>query len=380
MSSSVLHPQTPERIVINLHGREREIELRLATMKDCPDIIGFRNRHYRTKRKPEYAIWEYATYEPDKTVFVLAHDMDRIVGTAATIPIYMQVGTESRLSGKVEQLFVLPPYRGTMLFKSSIRYLRSISTIRGIKFAWILTPKERLPSSIGARKFDDILVLRRPGNKLVDIISRLEDNIAISRRIGSAGKAILKNAFARNNRTVPYVQKKAGYEIKKELIDIDQIMRLYERLKSIHENAIAIKYDQRFLDWRVRGNPLLKYDEYQVQQGGELRAYAFVTMSKGVAHISDILSEDKYATSLLLHTILIDHIGKAGQFQFMGNRKDVLAQDLFDQLNHFGFSVDEKTSKLWNFGVVDLTHSAEERFFDIGNWHVTGLWTEGFLY
>ena len=380
MRGKNLDSETPRRIVIDLHGREREIELRLAAIEDYPDIIDFRNRHYRIKRKPEHGIWEYATYEPDKAVFLLAYDMDRIVGTAATIPIHMQVGTESCLCGKLEQLFILPPYRGTSLFMASIRYLSYISVRRGMKFVWILTPLSRLPNRMGARKFDDIQVLTRPGNMWVDTFSRLKDDATLWHRIGSAGKAILKNAFARNNRTVLYVQKKAGYEIRKELIDTDQIMGLCERLNSKHQNVVSIRRDQKYLDWRVRRHPFLKYDEYQVQEGGELRAYAFVTLSRGVAHISDILSEDKHATSLLLHTILTDHIGKAGRFRVLGNRKDVLAQDLFEQLNHFGFSVDEKAGKLWNFGIVDLTRNAEESFFDIGNWHVTGLWTEGFLY
>ncbi|MCX6654368.1 MAG: GNAT family N-acetyltransferase [Candidatus Bathyarchaeota archaeon] len=352
----------------------------MATIKDYPDIIDFRNRHYKTRRKPEHGIWEYAMYEPDKTVFLLAYEMDEVVATAATMPIYMQVGTEISLSGKIEQLFVVPRYRGSALFITCYRRLRQISASRGMKFLWIFTPLKGLPNRMGARSFEDIQVLTRPGNMWVDIVSRLQWDTTIWGRVGSSAKAILKNAFAGHNRTVPYIHKQAGYEIKKELIDIDQIMRLYERLKSIHENVISIRYDQKYLDWRVRGHPLLKYDEYQVQQGGELRAYAFVTLSKGVAHISDILSEDKYATSLLLHTILADYIGKAGRFQLMGNRKDVLAQDLFEQLNHFGFSVDKKTSKLWNLGVIDLTGNAEKDFHDIGNWHVTGLWTEGFLY
>lgn len=373
-------PQSPEEIVIDLRGQQKVIELRLATAKDYPDIIDFRNRHYETKRKPEHGIWEYATYEPDKTVFLLAHDTDGIVGTAATIPIYMQVGAESSLSGKVEQLFIVPRYRGSALFMSSYRQLLKISAIRGMKLLWILTPLKGLPNRMGARSFEDIQVLTRPGNMWVDIVSRLQWDTTIWGRIGSAGKAILKDAFMRNSRTVPYIHKQAGYEIKKELCNVDDIRRLYERLKSKHENVISIRYDQKYLDWRVRRHPSLKYEEYQVQQGGELRAYAFVTLSKGVAHISDVLSEDKYATSLLLHTILADYIGKAGRFQLMGNLKDVLAQDLFEQLNHFGFSVDKKTSKLWNFGVIDLTGKAEKHFYDIGKWHVTGLWTEGFLY
>ena len=105
-----------------------------------------------------------------------------------------------------------------------------------------------------------------------------------------------------------------------------------------------------------------------------LHAYALVAVFEGVASISELTSEDRYGTSLLLSTILKDYAKKVGRFYFLGNPKDFLAQDIFDQLHRFGFSLYSN----WNFGLRDLTGRRNEQIFDIRNWHVNGLWTEGY--
>ena len=175
---------------------------------------------------------------------------------------------------------------------------------------------------------------------------------------------------------MPQIEKQPGYEVKKGRIPDADLRGLCERVKSKNENAICIRYDQKFLSWRVREHPFLKYDEYQVFKAAKLRAYAFVTLFESVASISDLLSEDSYATSLLLSTIVKDYARKAQRFRFIGNPKDSLAQDLFDQLRQFGFSV--ATNLV--LSVRHKTGGKYEQIFDIRNWHVNGLWTEGYRY
>ncbi len=366
---------------------QRRIEFGLATLRDALDMVDFHNSHYGTRRRPEDWLWEYETCMPGKAVFAFAKDGDKLIATRAMIPIYMEVGTECVLSGKNESLLILPPYRGTTLLLELAGYVEKHSIDRGIQFLWGLGPLVKVPQKLGYTLYPDIQVWLRPGNIWADIVSRLRTNpygttTPLWRRIGSVGKLITQSSFMRirNSRTIPQIQKQAGYEIKKGEIDERSLKELYERVKSKHNNIVSLKYDQKYLRWRVREHPFLKYDEYQVYQGGKLRAYAFVVLFQGFASISDILSEDRYATSLLLYAILKDYAKKAGRFRFLGNPRDSLAQDVFDQLHQFGFSVDEKTSGSWNFTVKDLTGGKYEQIFDIRNWHITGLWTEGFLY
>jgi len=366
---------------------QRGIEFGLAASRDALDMANFHNSHYGTRRRPEDWLWEYQTYEPGKTVFAFARDGDKLIATKANMPVHMKVGTECVLSGKGESVLMLPPYRGTTLLPSLDEYLVKNSIDRGMQFVWGLGPVTKVAQKLGSTCYPDVQVWLRPGNIWVNIVARLQTHpygtpTPLWRRISSVGKVILQSLFMRtgNSKTIPQIQELAGYEIKKGEIDERCLQELLGRVTSEHSNIISLTYDQKYLRWRVREHPFLKYDEYQVHQGGKLRACAFVVLSQGFASISDFLSEDRHATSLLLHTILKDYAKKAGRFRFLGNPRDVLLQDVFDQLLQFGFSVDEKTRESWNLNVKDLTGGKYEQIFDIGNWHVSGLCTEGFLY
>ena len=383
--TSVMRTQTK-----HFPGSEPEqggIEFGLAASRDALEMVNFHNSHYGTRRRPEDWLWEYQTYEPGKTVFAFAKDGDKLIATKANMPVYMKVGTECVLSGKGESMLILPPYRGTTLLASLDEYLVKNSIDRGMQFSWGLGPVPKVSQKLGSTCYPDVQVWLRPGNIWVNIVTRLQTHpygtpTPLWRRIGSVGKLILRSLFMRtgNNKTIPHIQELAGYEIKKGEIDERCLQELLERLMSEHNNIISLTYDQKYLRWRVREHPFLKYDEYQAYQDGKLRAYALVVLFQGSASISEFLSEDTYATSLLLYTILKDCAKKAGRFRFLGNPRDVLAQDVFDQLRQFGFSVDRKTSESWNFVVKDLTGGKYKQVLDIRNWHLSGLCTEGFLY
>jgi len=379
--------QTQHRQSPSSEPEQRGIEFGLATSRDALDMVNFHNSHYGTRRRPEDWLWEYETYEPGKAVFAFAKDGDKLIATKANMPVYMKIGTECVLSGRGENVLILPPYRGTALLPSLDEYLVKNSIDRGMQFLWGLNAIPKVSQKLGFTSYPDVQVWLRPGNIWADIVSRLRTKrygikTSLWRRTGSVGKLILRSLFMRmrNSKTIPQIQELAGYEIKKGEIDDRCLRELLERLKSEHDNIISLTYDEKYLRWRVREHPFLKYDEYQAYQGGKLRACAFVVLFQGFASISELLSEDRYATSLLLHTILKDYAKRAGRFRFLANPRDPLAQDVFDQLHQFGFSVDRKTSESWNFVVKDLTGGKYKQVLDICNWHISGLCTEGFLY
>ena len=336
-------------------------------------MVNFHNAYYRTKRRPEHWLWEYQTYDPRSAVFAVGEDNGKVVATSGALPICMEVGTECVLASKSENFLCLPAYRLTGVMRNLVKYADENCIARGVQFKWGLGPAAKSLRKTSYALYPDIEVLTRPGNIWVDMVSRLQDNTPLWRRLGSIGKLILKS-FS-NYKRIPEVERRAGYEIRKGRIPGEDLKSLYDRIKSRNGNVICIKYDERFLSWRVRGHPFLKYDEYQVYEGGKMRAYAITTLFKGVVSISDILSEDGYATSVLLHTILRDYRG-AGRFRFMGNPKDYLAEGIFKELRRFGFSV----AMNWDLTVKDLAGTGDERLFDIRNWHINGLWSEGYLY
>lgn len=379
MSSTFLDPQTPKRISVDLHGRKREIELRLAKPEDALDMVDFHNSYYRDRnsRTPAGWIWEYYTYEPDLAIFAFAKDGDKVIGTQGIMPVYMEVSGRRVLAGKNENILVLAPYRRTSVMVSLVELVIERGLRNGGQFGWGFTPAEGLLKKYGASAHNDIQIWMRPGNIWVAAVSNFKKKTQLWRRIGSLVKVFIGHF---SSGKIPEIQRQPDYEIRRGLCDEHDIQELYERLKVKYQHLIFIRYDQKYFQWRIRGHPFLKYDEYQVYQGDQMRAYAFVLLSRGTLYISDLTSEDGHATAVLLTTILSDYSKKAGRFWFLGNRKDFLAQDVFEKLYQLGFSFDAKTSANWVFGVIDIVGDKDDLFFDMRNWHITGLWTEGFPY
>ncbi|MFC1894036.1 GNAT family N-acetyltransferase, partial [Chloroflexota bacterium] len=264
---------------------QQGIELRLATPADASDLVDFHNAYYGTNRKPEHWLWQYHTYEPDKAVFVFAQHNGRVVATAGRMPIYMEIGTEDVLTGKGENALCLPAYRGTGIMRSIFKYRDENCTARGIQFAWGLSPTvegakkmDRLYHQYTRQSVGRVQVLLRSGNIWLDMVARFQSSAPLWRRVGSVGKLILKSSLRTNGRTIPQIEKKRGYEVRKGRIPDGDLRGLSQRVKSKNENAICIRYDEKYLSWRIREHPFLKYDEYQVCQGAKLRAYAFVVL------------------------------------------------------------------------------------------------------
>lgn len=306
---------------------QRGIEFGFATSDDAAAMVNFHNAYYGTERKPEHWLWEYKTYKPDKSVFAFARDHERIIATQAIIPVYLEVGAELVLSGKSENSLLLPPYRGSGIMPSLYEHAVKNCIDRGIQFLWGFTAAAKLSKKFTYYPIAQIMM--RPGNIWIDAVSRLRDKSPLWRRIGSVGKLILKSAFKKHAYSGPNIQEKPRYEVKKgKMCDEKQLQSLYQRLKETYGNIIYIRLDREYLKWRVREHPFVKYDEYQVYQNRELCAYAFVAMFGGVAAVSDLTSEDTYATSILLKTIIKDYAKKAGRIQFLGNSEDLLAAHL----------------------------------------------------
>ncbi len=352
---------------------DKEIKFGLATSEDALEMVDFHNGYYRTKRKPEHWLWEYYGHLPHKSVAVFAKDGDRLIATQGMIPTYMEVGSGRFLTGKSESTLLLPSYRGSDIMPNLYEYAVENSVGRGTLKIWGFTDATKAFEKFRFTWYPDILMMVRPGNLSAGIVSRLTAKAPIWRKAGSTGMFLVFTLLKGRRRISP-IQELAGYELKKGRISQEHLHSFYERLKKKYKDIICISYSEEYLDWRIRQHPFIEYSEYGVYQGDELRAYAFVAWFERVASISDLTSEESGATSMLLRAILRDYGKQAGLFRFIGNPKAPLSQDLFNQLSQLGFS----TAGNWILVLRDLTGGKIKQIFDIRNWHINGLWTEGY--
>ncbi len=357
----------------HLNFKKNNIIFHLATSKQASDMVAFHNSYYGKSRSPKDWLWEYQGYDAKKAVSTFATDSDKIIATQGMLPIYMKVGTKTILSGKSESTLLIPAYRGTQLMQGLYEYAIENCIERKMKFIWGFTPAVQAFKNFGFKSYPDIRVMMRPCNLWVGIRLRLNNGSLPWRRIASIGKLMLRHFLFKKNLTVNQFHEKE-YKLRREIADEISLKALFDRLTKQHKKAIFIQYDQKYLKWRVRKHPFIKYIEYQVYCCSELKAFAIVALHMGVLSISDLTSEDENATSFLIHTILDDFSEKAGEIRCLLNTKDILSQGVLKQLCKSGFS----TSDTWNLVVRDLTNGDHEEIFDICNWHINGLWTEGY--
>jgi GNAT superfamily N-acetyltransferase len=360
---------------------QQNIDFGLATVEDAREMVDFHNRFYGhffgSVRDPEYWIWEFRSYEPEKSMFISARDEGKLIGTTGITAMYVDIGDKCVLAARGRSALLLPEYRGADVYFRLFEYLITTLRSRGMAFLWGWTATPKLVTRLGFHTGPDIDVLVRPGSLRAQIAWKLREDTRAWRRIGSVCKATIYWFLTTITRSNPRVKPREGYELIKEgTIDEGLLQGLLERMKSGHDNIVSIRYDEEFLRWRIREHPLQKYDEYQVLQGGELRAYAFVTLSEGTVSISEIISEDDHATALLLSAILKDYSRKAGRYRIIVNPEDCLVRNLSVQLRRFGFKVDERMKKPLHTAVMDLADIFSEDLYDFRYWHVTALWFE----
>lgn len=359
---------------INSDSQKNNISFQLATSEHAFDAALFHNSYYGTARSPKDWLWEYKTYKPTKSVFVFAKHTDKIIATQGMLPIYVQCGKETIFCGKSESTLSLSAFRGTLLMQNLYEYAVGYCIEGGMRFIWGFTPAVKAFKKFGFVSYEGVQVMVRPGNIWAGIRVRLRNRSPLWYRIASVGKLILKHCLSRNNVTTNQFHSAHNYELKQQITDETHLNNLFDRLSRKNKNAIYIKYDQEYLKWRVRENPNIKYVEYQVYNSTDLKAYAIVALVRGILSISDLTSEDENATALLLQTILKDFNETAAEYHILINTQDTLSQSVLKQLCKFKFFV----GGTWNLVVRDLTEDKNKEILDICNWHINGLWTEGY--
>lgn len=353
---------------------EHNISYHLAGRDDAALLVNFHNSYYKTTRSPEQWLWEYASRSPEKTTFSYAKQGEKIIATQGMIPIILGVSGKKVLSGKSESTLLLPDYRGTQTFTNLYEFAVEECIRKGLRFIWGFTLATKAFDQFGFASYPDIFLMMRPGNILTGVTNRLKKNKPLKILIGSTVKYISTYLTHRIKYSEPSYNVKNDFILKQGMCYEPDIEKLFSRLTvQQNNNLISLCYKKEYLDWRVRQNPFLRYDEFQVYDGSDLKAYAIVASGDGVVTISDITSEDPAATTLLIQNIINKHKRQTGEFRFLGNAKDILSQDIFNQLANYGFVID----KQWNLVLRDLTGGEYTQIFDIKNWHINALWTEG---
>jgi len=357
---------------------------------DIDEVVSFRNTNYRDKRTPKQWLWEYESNYPDLFVFTVIKDDDRVVGTQGMIPIYLNIKGEEYLSGKSENSLLDRKYRGRGLFTDLYNFALSLCKAKKMCCIWGFTGVTSA-----------IKVLRRLGFSVYKNV--MCKSILILNPIGFISSGVLKSGRGRARKIAEsflviflYFYSSAlifsyrhlkrtkktsrRFSIKHKLRSISDFSKLYSQLRVKHADLIHIEQDEKYIAWRILNNPNLKYATYFVYEDDSLRAYCYVNIdNKRTAHLTDLTFEDYDAGDFLLKTILNDlsHNRSVTSALFMGNIKNPIITSIFALLKKYGF-IRRRSSA--SFVLKNISYKYEQWLYNMKNWYVNGLWTEGYTW
>lgn len=126
------------------------VKYRLALEQDYKNINDFYNRIYNLKRTMEQFYWEFHNGAYGKSIYVIAEDGDKVVGTNCVIPIELVTHSgETILTGKSEDTLVDPDYRGQKIFYHIYEFLFKKCAEAGIKTVWGFTAAKKPFRNLG---------------------------------------------------------------------------------------------------------------------------------------------------------------------------------------------------------------------------------------
>ena len=335
---------------------------------------------------------EYKKYLKQHSIFTILKDQDKIIGTIGMLPYFVNFNGKKYLVGKGENVLIHPEYRNGFLFSRFFNFTLELAakkkmehiigqTQLGLLWNRILkfnTYPNIFSQSMGVIKLKGLnksfrsLVNRKYNSKSKQFFVRLG-------LIFSSIFLFIFTKFKKSMIKMSLNSKKNDYEISTILRDNNDIIKFYHNLTQKNENLIYLNQDIDFLNWRIFNSQRLVYKTYFIYKKGKLSGYCYTTINKtlNVVYLTDFTFNEINSGKFLLYDMISDYQKDAAPvIFFFGNETNNIVNNSFNLLKKLGF-IKIKNST-W-FVIKNLNEIINEtQFNDISNWHITGLWSEGF--
>jgi hypothetical protein len=361
-----------------------KLKMREVTDSDINELISLHNAHYLDNRTTEQWTWEYKGNYPDFFVFTVIEDNGEIVGTQGMIPIYINIKGRRYLSGKRENGLLLDKYRGGALYQDLLEFAHSLCREKNMFVTWGFSDAVRVRrpgTAIYANCMDEsilVLNLRNALNQIVRPERTTGKNILMSIfAIFCYSYSLIVSSLVRFRYSFWRNSTGTKYSIEHRLRSIDDLNKLYERLREIYPDLIYIDQDDKYITWRIYSNPNIRYETYFIYEDNLLRGNCYVgEKDNRVASIADFTFESTEAAAFLLRSLISKwRKERIGYVYFFGNAKNPLAVTVFNLLKRFG-SLRRRNEDA--FVLKNMSYNDEGHLHDIKNWYLGGLWREGY--
>lgn len=230
------------------------VEYRLANEDDYEKINAFYNRIYKENRTAEQFLWEFRDGPFGKSIYVVAEDDGKIIGTNCVIPIDLIDANKKIIkSGKSEDTLVDPEYRGQQIFYKIYEFLFEKCKEANIQVIWGFTsakkPFEKLGFDVPYSHEQSLAV--RDIWKAYTYLSSLNPKNALTDKIKILGLSVLSRL-----KTLGRIeQKNIVYKVKVNCQINTGVDELILKNQTISNSLFSIHQTPEFQDWRIYNNP-----------------------------------------------------------------------------------------------------------------------------
>jgi len=230
------------------------VKFRLALENDYKRINDFYNFMYKSNRTIEQFYWEFHHGAFGKSIYVIAEDDGKIIGTNCVIPIDL-ITADGKIirSGKSEDTLVDPKYRGQKIFYKIYDYLFEKSKEQGIQVIWGFTSAKKPFKKIGFDvPFDHLqsLAVNNVWSSYKYLSSLNIKNNGFD-KVKIFGLCFLSKVKTLGN----FTNKVDGFKVKMNTKIIDGIDDLIESNLATLDSSFSILQNSKFQDWRIYKNP-----------------------------------------------------------------------------------------------------------------------------
>ena len=231
------------------------IVYREALEEDYIKINDFHNRIYKSNRTIEEFYWEFHNCPVGKSIYIIALDGEKVVGTNCVIPIELiNNKQEIILTGKSEDTLVDPDYRGQKIFYNIYEVLFQACEKNGVKVIWGFTSAKKPFKKLGFNipyDHEQNLLVNKIFKSYSYLVSLNSKNTLFSKfKIFSL--CFLSKFKSKLNFEKSIIKE---YSLSVNLPITESIDELIHVNLSSEENSFAIYQNSAFQDWRIYSNP-----------------------------------------------------------------------------------------------------------------------------
>lgn len=362
-----------------------KINIRQINNTDFDSIIKLHNSHHCDFRTVNDFKWEYITYSNKKYVFYVIEKNDQIIGMQGMIPIKVNINGTMYLTGKTENSLVeeIPSVRGVLFLRLYYHAMNMCKEV-GMKFVWGITGKsdiweKGLKFKVFQRVLYDTIFIFNVRRVISEIMNK---KWILPKKFGMILICYIIRLWSTFRKIITSISINLSYdeyELRMELYSPNDILNLYTGLRTKYPNLIHLEQNINYLKWRVYNNPIIDYVTFFIygKDKKELKAYCFLAKSKSnIYYLSDFTFQETSAGHILINYIL-DYCNKEkiGSVLYYGNKSNELINNTFSLLKKYGFIMKRNNSP---FVVKDIGFENKSILYDSKNWHINGLWSEGY--